>query len=119
MKIEDRIENSLKEIDMLLQQKVTVYFVNLIGDKILINNNGLPSLVLQKKDLNNTVIQNKLEYLLGTNIKNLKSINNVEDNNRYYSFEFEEENVLSSYFYQNIYEITNTDFLKLIKDIYD
>ena len=70
MKIEDRIENSLKEIDMLLEQKVTVYFVNLIGDKILINNNGLPSLVLQKKDLNNTVIQNKLEYLFGTNIKN-------------------------------------------------
>lgn len=117
MKIEEKINNSLNEIDFVLNQSVTVYFVNLIDNKILINNNGLPNLMLLKKEIKDDIVKNKLEYLLGTSITNLKSVYTVEGNGRYYTFDFVDKNILSSYYYQNIYEIIDTEFLKLLKKI--
>lgn len=119
MNIDERIDNSLNEIDFVLNQKVKVYFVNIVNNKVLVNNEGLPTITVLKKDLDNNFIKEKLEYFMGCSITNLKAVSTVDGNGRYYCFDFVENNILSGYFYQEISEFTNFEFLKLLKDILD
>lgn len=119
MNIEDKINVSLNEIDYVLNQTVKVYFVNIIGNTILVSKDGLPNVLVMKKELNENIIKEKLEYLMSSKIINLKNIHTVAGQDRYYCFDFEDSNILSSYYYIPISEITNTNFLKLLKDIID
>lgn len=119
MNIEDKINVSLNEIDYVLNQTVKVYFVNIIGNTILVSKDGLPNVLVMKKELNENIIKEKLEYLMSSKIINLKNIHTVDGQDRYYCFDFEDSNILSSYYYIPISEITNTNFLKLLKDIID
>lgn len=119
MNIEDKINVSLNEIDYVLNQTVKVYFVNIIGNTILVSKDGLPNVLVMKKELNENIIKEKLEYLMSSKIISLKNIHTVDGQDRYYCFDFEDSNILSSYYYIPISEITNTNFLKLLKDIID
>lgn len=119
MNIEDKINVSLNEIDYVLNQTVKVYFVNIIGNTILVSKDGLPNVLVMKKELNENIIKEKLEYLMSSKIINLKNIHTVDGQDRYYCFDFEDSNILSSYYYIPISKITNTNFLKLLKDIID
>lgn len=119
MNIEDKINTSLNEIDYVLNQKVKVYFVNIVENAVLVNSEGLPNIFVMKKELNENIIKEKLEYLMSTKVVNLKNVYAVDGQDRYYCFDFEDSNILSSYYYIPIFEITNTDFLKLLKDIID
>ena len=119
MDIQERINNSLNEIDFILNQYVKVYFVNIVNNKVLVNNDGLPNITVLKKDLDNNFIKEKLEYFMGCSITNLKAVSAVDGEGRYYCFDFAEHNILNSYFYQEISKCTDFEFLKLLKDILD
>lgn len=119
MNIEDKINVSLNEIDYVLNQTVKVYFVNIIGNNILVSKDGLPNVLVMKKELNESIIKEKLEYLMSSKIINFKNIHTVDGQDRYYCFDFEDSNILSSYYYIPISEITDMNFLKLLKDIID
>lgn len=118
MNLNEKLDNTIKKIDGLLEEEVKVFFINIIDENILIRNQLLPSITLKKSELNLDTLKNKIEFLMGTEVKNIKDCN-VIGKERYYIFDFVDRNILNSYSYIPLVELDDLELLKKIKDSLD
>ena len=74
--------------------------------------------VFKKSELNIDNIKKNLEYLMGASVRNIRNLK-VDSVDRYYAFDFEDKNILSTYKYISIDELNDIELLREIKDCLD
>ena len=111
--LENKLNESNKQIDDILNSTVNIKYICIINDKILLHNNLLPSVNISKGLINENNIVRLINDMLNINIHSIdkldfKYYNNYDE--RYYIINISNEDILSinsDYTFSNIDDISN------------
>ncbi len=111
--LENKLNESNKQIDDILNSTVNIKYICIINDKILLHNNLLPSVNISKGLINENNIVRLINDMLNINIHSIdkldfKYYNNYDE--RYYIINISNDDILSinsDYTFSNIDDISN------------
>lgn len=118
--LENKLNESNKQIDDILNSTVNIKYICIINDKILLHNNLLPSVNISKGLINENNIIRLINDMLNINIHSIdkldfKYYNNYDE--RYYIINISNDDILSinnDYIFSNIDDISNKNEYEIV-----
>lgn len=118
--LENKLNESNKQIDDILNSTVNIKYVCIINDKILLHDNLLPSVNISKGLINENNIVRLINDMLNINIYSIdkldfKYYNNYDE--RYYIINISNDDILSinnDYIFSNIDDISNKNEYEIV-----